>query len=309
MPTGDLERKLVVYEWRCPDDPPSFDRLTAANALARLPDDGTRKCPRGAFAADVLLADEGTLTTPTQVVVLRLRDYDNRPYMRRPGGVPSPVVIARDADIVDASHGLIWGDNIAAFALGGYGPPPSYLGDFLFERIGQSVVFDPLFDRTLIQRLQQLRGIRALEVRIRNSHAIQGVQDAQLGPFSGLFRHFQGQSDEVVLTQQLRLPSRGRGARRAILTSVRPEDVLAMASEADRLYDTFLVTGINAEGRIEHIDLVNERLHTSVRLPRSRRGGHYTDDTATFAALTQARAELEADGRLQQAATSRATGT
>jgi hypothetical protein len=303
---ADLERRLTFYRWRDPDDPPTFDRLQAARLLAGLPDDASRKCPRGDYAADVLLKEAGTADRPTKVVVLRLRGYENRPYVRRPGEAMSPVTMARDADLVDAAHGLIWGDGRAAFAQGGYAPPPGYLSDFLLVRTGQHVVFDPLFDRSLVQRLRQLTGIRAVELRIRSSRAVQDLQDAQLGPILGLFRRYQGQPQEVVLSETIRVASRGKGARQAVLATLPVADVIAMSARADEIYDTFRVTGLAPNGRTEYIDLINERLHVVKRIARSRRGGNYTDDNATFAALAAARDELEADGRLQQAATSQA---
>lgn len=301
---ADPERRLTFYRWRDPDDPPTFDRLQAARLLAALPDDASRKSPRGDYAADVLLKDAGAAGRPTKVVVLRLRGYENRPYVRRPGEAMNPVTMARDADLVDAAHGLIWGDGYAAFAQGGYAPPPGYLSDFLLARTAQHVVFAALFDRSLVQRLRQLTGIRAVELRIRNSRATQNIQDAQLGPILGLFRRYQGHPQEVVLSETIRVASRGKGARQAVLDTLPVAEVIAMSARADEIYDTFRVTGLAPNGRVEYIDLINERLHVVKRIARSRRGGNYTDDTATFAALAAARDELEAAGRLQQAATS-----
>ena len=303
---ADLERRLTFYRWKDPDDPPAFDRLHAARLLAALPDDASRKCPRGDYAADVLLKEAGAADRPTKVVVLRLRNYDSRPYVRRPGEAMSPVAMARDADLVDAAHGLIWEDGYAAFAQGGYAPPPGYLSDFLLVRTRQHVVFEALFDRSLVQRLRQLTGIRAVELRIRNSRAIQNLQDAQLGPIASLYRRYRGQPQEVVLSETIKVVPRGKGARRAVLATLPVADVIAMSAQADEIYDTFRVTGVTENGRVEHIDLINERLHVVKSIVRSRRGGNYTDDAATFAALAAARDELDADGRLQQAATSQA---
>ena len=74
-----------------------------------------------------------------------------------------------------------------------------------------------------------------------------------------------------------------------------------MASQADALCEHFTVTGVTAGGGTQHIDLLHERLHVRVQLPRATTGGHYPDEDATFSALIRARQDLEADGRLQQA--------
>jgi len=308
LATRGLDRRLTFYAWESAHEQHPFDRLAAASTLKALPDTSERKYRLGDFSSDVLLVKVGTEEEPTQVIVLRLRPFDDRPYVRAPGEKPAPVGMKPSQDILDVSHGVIWRDGYAAFAQGGHAPPPSHLSEFLLAHTAQAVVFEPLFDRTLVERLKALEGIRAVDLRIRNAASVQEQADAALGPFSGLAHRFGGNTQEVVVTQSIKVPHRGRGARSRVLDNVTPADVIQMAAQADALCDYFTVTGITKGGRVQHIDLLNERLHIPVRLPRASGGGHYPDDDATFSALFAARKDLEEDGRLEQATRSKSPG-
>jgi hypothetical protein len=302
LPRRGLDRRLTFYAWESADEHDPFDRLTAAAALRTLPDDSERKYPYGDFSADVLLVSEGTIEEPTRLVVHRCRPYEDRPHARAPGRKPSPIQMQPTEHTIDVSHCVIWPDGYAAFSHGGHAPPPSYLSQFLLARTAQAVVFVPLFDRTLLERLKALKGVRAIDLRIKNSAAFQDERDAELGSFLGLWHRFRGTTQEVEVSQSVKILQRGKGVRRQVLDTVTPEEVIKMASQADALCEHFTVTGVTEGGGTQHIDLLHERLHVPMQLPRASTGGHYPDDDATFRALIRARQDLEADGRLQQAA-------
>ncbi len=295
-----LERRLNFYRWHPVDDKPAFDRIAAAAAIVQLPDDGTRKLPRGEFAADVLVREVGDPKTPTLISLLRLRDYENRPWLRAPGELPSPAPMRREQDLIDFAQTAIWDDGFAAFAQGGHAPPPSGLVDFLARRAKQHVWFAPLYERDVVERLRNWKGIRSISFVLRNSQTVQDEINSRLGPFAGLLAQLRTQPDAIVLRQEIAVPKRGRGARSSILGNVTPDDIVRLAEVAEA-FDGFQVTGITPGGTIEHVDLIRQRIQVTVRLPRANEGGHRTDDDQTFAALLSARHELDQDGRLESA--------
>jgi hypothetical protein len=296
-----LERRLTFYRWHSVDGPPPFDRIAAAKAIENLPDDATRKLPRGEFAADVLVRAVGTQDTPTLLSLLRLRDFENRPWLRAPGELPQPAQMRREQDLIDFAQIAIWGDGFAAFAQGGHSPPPSGLIDFLARRADQHVWFSALYERDVVERLRNWRGVRSVSLVLRNSQGVQDEINARLGPFEGLLAQLRGQPDSVVLRQEMTVPRRGRGARSSVLSNVSTQDVVRLAEGAEA-YDAFQVSGITPAGRIEHLDLIRQRLQVTVSLPRAYEGGHRPDDAETFKALLGARRQLDDDGRLATAA-------
>src|SRR5260370_36432674 len=82
MRKDQLERRLTFYRWHSLNGWPPFDRFAAARAIVDLPDNPSRKLVRGEFAADVLLRAAGTPDSPTLLSLLRLRDFENRPWLR-----------------------------------------------------------------------------------------------------------------------------------------------------------------------------------------------------------------------------------
>jgi len=297
----ELERRLTFFRWHSVDGFDPFDRIAAATAIQQLPDDAERKLQRGEFAADVLIQDVGGPKGPTLLSLLRLRDFENRPWLRGPGELPSPATMRPDQDMIDFAQVAIWEDGYAALAQGGHAPPPSGLVEFFARRADQAVQFSALYERDVVQRLRNWRGIRSLNLVIQNSRTVQDQINVRKGPFTGLWDQLQGQPDGVILRQEIAVSKRGKGARSRMLSDLTIDDVVQLA-EVVESFDAFGVSGISATGRIEHIDLISQRLQVTRTMPRAAQGGHRTDDGATFRALLAARQELEQDGRLAAAA-------
>jgi hypothetical protein len=298
---NDLERRLIFFRWHSIEGFPVFDPAACAKAIRALPDDVNRKVPRGEFAADVLVQDVGGGHKPTLLSLLRLRDFENRPWLRAPGETAHPAQMRRDEDLIDFAQVAIWSDGYAAFAQGGHAPPPSGLVDFCARRVDQAVHFAALFERDVVQRMRSWKGIRTVNLLIQNSRTVQEQINARIGPFEGFLSQLRGQPDGVFLRHEIAVPKRGRGARSRVLAAINTDDVIRLAEVAES-FDAFTVSGITSSGRIEKVDLIRQRLQVETRLPRSPQGGHRTDDVATFQALIAARGEVERDGRLATAA-------
>jgi hypothetical protein len=298
---NDLGRRLVFFRWHSIDGFPAFDPAGCARTITALPDNANRKLPRGEFAADVLVHAVGGGSKPTLLSLLRLRDFENRPWLRAPGETAHPAQMRREEDLVDFAQVVIWSDSYAVFAQGGHAPPPSGLVDFCARRAEQAVHFSALYERDVVERMRAWRGIRTVNLLIQNSRTVQEQINERIGPFEGFLSQLRGQPDGVYLRHEIAVPKRGRGGRSRVLAAIDTADVIRLAEVAES-FDAFTVSGITRAGRIETVDLIRQRLQVEARLPRSPQGGHRTDDAATFEALLAARHEVEDDGRLATAA-------
>jgi hypothetical protein len=295
-----LRRRLTFFAWENLSLEHPFDRLGAADTLLALDPIG-RPIPFGAFDVDVLLRDRGDDKAPSMFQVLRMRDFDERPYVYAPGEDLAPVILLPHQSISDIAHVVMWADGYAALDQGGHAPPLSALAAFLPKRCSQWVRFIALFDRTLVQRLTNLRSIRRVDIGVENSVKRQHHLNEKKDPLFGLLAAVRD-VDHVAIEATLKVNARGKGARDRALPTELADDLLQRATEAEAAYDTFRITGKTKQGKRETIDLIRERLHVQVDLPRAPQGGHLPDADATFSAIISARTHLESTGALHEAA-------
>ncbi len=297
----DLDRKLVFSEYRNLGNDKPFDRLCLAERFAGL-DAHLRPLSGGPFAFDVLLVDPGGEETPTRFQILRLRDYDNRPYVYAPGQTPVPVNIEAHESIIDVAHVVMWPDGYVAIDQGGHAPPLSALQRFLPTRCGEWVRFVPLYDRQVVERLKAIRkGIRRVEIGVENTSKTQHTLDQQLSPLKGLFALVRG-NEGITFRTEIKVDRRGRGARSRVLPEQVSEQLLLDAEQAQAYLDTYRVSGITPTGERDTVDLISERLHVPKKIRRASAGGHMPDSEATFEAILSAREELDRRGALDAAA-------
>jgi len=299
--TPPLQRRLTFYSWESLDDDQPFDPIVAGTTLEALPDIPGRSVPAGDFEVDAFAWPAFSVPAASAAQVMRYRDFNSRPYVRAPGAAPHPVNMQPSEFILDVSHCVLWPDHFAAFDQGGHSPTPAAYATFARERLNQLVIFRPLFDKSAIDRLKDLRGLKRVQFRMRNSQVTQGQVNAQQGPLRGLFSELFGWQGEVVVSADISVSSRGQGARDRVLDGVTPEDVQRAVDRADRMFDSFVVSGIRRDGRVEKVDLFHSRLAVDASLPRATAGGYFPGSQTAFDALVRARTELESNGRLETA--------
>ena len=98
-----------------------------------------------------------------------------------------------------------------------------------------------------------------------------------------------------TLSVTISVDSKGMGARSRVLSEKTADEILEEAARADELYDKFVVSGINAEGRVEHVDLLHQRIAYPVSLPRASAVGELPEDEVAFDAIIAARQEHDRD--------------
>lgn len=296
-----IKRRLTFYKWESLDPNAPFDPLATAVALRAVPDAPGRAVPAGDFHFDVFDCPGFSVPDAVGAIVMRYRDYDNRPYTRVPGTAAHPVEIDPNGYILDASHAVIWADGYAAFDQGGHSPGPSAYAAFVRVKLKQLVTFRPLFDKSAIDRLKELAGLRHVQFRMRNSLVTQDRIQSELGPLRGLLQRFFDFRGEVVVATDISVESRGKGARGRVLHDITPADIQQAADRADRLFDSFVVSGIRHDGKFDKVDLFHSRLSLERNVLRARDGGASPDLQSTLTELINARSELEKDERLATA--------
>jgi hypothetical protein len=280
---ADLARRIVFYRWGSVESFPPFDRIEATRALARLPDDDRRPLPYGEFSIDVVVADAGGPDEVTKLLISRLRGYDERPWARAPGEQAAPTIMRPEQSMLDYAQVVMWPDEIVAFTMGGHSPAPSSLVAFLLHRADQQLLLKALYDPDVVEKLRRWKGVRSVALKIHSSPTVQQRVNSDQGAFAGLFNLIRNQQDSAVISTQISVDSRGEGARSRTL-DVQVGDVMALATQPEA-FDNLSVSGLTAGGRIEHLDLLTQRLQVAVRLPRAAAGGHRTDDRASFNAI------------------------
>lgn len=298
---ADLDRKIVFSEYRNLASDSTFDRLCLAERFEGL-NDQLRPLCSGAFSFDVLLVEPGDEETPTRFQILRLRDYDNRPYVYAPGQTPVPVNILSHESIIDVAHVVMWPDGYVAIDQGGHAPPLSALQRFLPTRCGQHVLFVPLYDRQIVERLKAIRKrVRRVEIGVENASKTQQGLDQQLSPLKGLFGLVRG-NEGITFRTEVKVDRRGRGARSRTIPEEVSEQLLLDAEEAQSFLDTYRVSGLTSAGKRDTVDLISEKLHVPKKIPRAAAGGHMPDSDAAFNAIFAARKQLDRRGALDEAA-------
>jgi hypothetical protein len=290
---GSLQRRVVFYGWEDIEGMPAFEHIRSADAVTNLPPTAWAYAEDD-FVTGCLVDRQGSDEEPTCVRFFRLRSGDELPHILR-DRLPTPLELEQDEAITDWTHVVIWPDSFAAHDSRRDAPGLNRLATYFRERANQRVRFFPLYDRSLIDLLEGLDEIKAVELKIQLSRAEQLEQAGQGGLFAGLI-DVGREADAAVISTRI---SVGMSRRNFLSPSVRQE-VLGLAQNAEEFLDSLQITGIR-EGHTVYIDLLRRRLDSTQSVRRSRQLGNAPDPDVMYDAIIQARRELEAANRLQRA--------
>ncbi len=265
MAAGTIRRRIVFYGWEDIEGLPQFEREASARAVGRL---------QGAdwavvdddFVTAVLVDHVGSANEPTCLRCFRLRSGDDVPHVMRRGRVPAPLALEQDEAVTDWTHVVIWPDNRAAHDSRRDAPSLSRLARYLRETTACHVRFFPLYDRTLVDQLQALDDIKAVEIQMQVPRAEQLAEAARGGLFGGLITVGQ-EAEALVVTAKV---SVGRSRRHFLNRGMRDE-VVGLAPRAEELLDNLVITGVT-DGETVYIDVLKSRLEERVNVRRSRAG-------------------------------------
>lgn len=298
-----VKRKLTFYAWESPDDENPFHRLAVAEQVQQLKGNEVIFDDDGKLYA-VAVSKKGSQTVPTCFTLLRLRSYEDRPLLFKPGSSPRAISHGSDEYTSDVTHISIWEDGFAGYDAHGNAPGPVRLGRYLRDRVDAKVEFVALYNRDLIDRLKALDRLTTVEFSVSRSEKAQLATDSGKAMFSGLRSARQGY-DTLSFGTSLSV-GRRRGA--ALDEGLRNE-IIALAPDAETYFDRLQVTGYRKDGAEEtreEINLLKERVHREESLPRATGGGDWPNPTTCFTRLNAVKKELQQAGELDNAVRSRA---
>jgi hypothetical protein len=292
MAIGRIDRTVRFVGWENVPDRPEFDLPAFTQAVQAL-DAGNWRLLDSDMTTAAIVERHGD---PLCLRYFRIREEGDLPSRIDAARQTLPLELPAGESITDWTHVVIWSDGYAASDPHRDAPTLSRLEWYARQRANQRVRFIQLYDRSLLDQLQQLDDLTAIQLRITRSDAAQAVADGDLGLLGGLFALYRGSESATVETKM----SVGRSRSRELNENMRG-DLLALAERASELLDQLVIRGRH-DGRSVTLDLLKQRIQRRVNVPRIAPGVRAPHTDSMFDRIIELRAELDANNVLANAA-------
>ncbi len=213
------------------------------------------------------------------------------PQVERAGAL-SALKIPEQSGLVEQVHVMFFPDQIVGSEFNVFGPRVPRLGQYLAAKLGTicpPVAFEPLLRQDVAERLEHLRDVRVVRLRIRAAYAARVAQaDQDLGE---AFRAAQraGDAEELELTLRSRPYSRKPLAER-LLAAVRH---LAGQDDLRSEVSCFNVQGLSElTGHVEAVDVLSDQLIARGQIICMDRRTRALEPDSAYTAIEKAYAEL-----------------
>jgi hypothetical protein len=270
----------------------------AATRIASLPKAEAILEHDGAMTS-VVVIDAGSTVKPTIFQVLALHDEADRPNAWEFGSPARTITLPTGTYTAFVTHVVLWRGHVAGHDMWSNAPGLGRLALFIARRTDERVLFRPLFDPSLRDRLDDLRGWRGIDIAIHDPEKREAAK--RLGLFGGLL-------STRVPTIHVTMGMGRSGPRDAYLDPDVADQVLAEINNAEDLFDGLVIRGHSksmttpaGRPKLIEINLLTERLHEVVDLPADGDATNLPDPGKTVRALTNLRRKMHNDGRLGKA--------
>lgn len=294
MSTGRVTRRIRFFSWESMDPDAGFAPSSAAAAVVALAEDDWR-LERGEMTTAAIVDRTGSDSEPSCLRFFRLRADDDVPHKMDVSRATTPIEVGVGESITDWTHVVIWPDGFAAHDPRRDAPSLARLSAYFSYKADADVRFRPLYDRSLIQRLKQLDDLRAVEIRISNTTAMQELADADLGMFKGLFSVARD-TESATFASTI---SVGRKKKQFLADELK-NDVVALAESAIEFLDHLVIRGVK-DGEREYLDLLTQRIEAWRSVNRAAPNVRVPTAEAMYQEIIAARGELDEEDGLQQA--------
>ncbi|MET8557644.1 hypothetical protein ABZV64_22195 [Streptomyces sp. NPDC004959] len=292
-----LKRKLVFHRWVSVGGRPAFDpRDVAARLRSRVAADGDFAVfDSGDAVTAVEVVQVGSEGDPTNFKLYALRNADNRPFKWDSTGSARPISFRPHEYPADVSHVSIWPDGTCAQDYAKEVPRLSRLSLFLRRKMNAHVKFDALYREDMLTKLKSLQGqIRSVEVAMTKRHP-----DSSGGVFGTLIPETFGERAPSV---RFTLGMGRYGPRNRYLDGETEEQIFSLAEQADDFVSNMIIRGRNSStGRVETVNLLQERLQTEANFSRSSDVPSLPNAAEVFRALEQSYQVFQRDGKIASA--------
>jgi hypothetical protein len=292
-----IRRKLTFSAWQPVSEKRGFDRVAAAKEIVGLTDPKDQVVDQDGGLTSVMVLAAGTDTKPTVFRLLALHDEADRPNRWEAGAAPTTITLPSGSYTAFVTHVALWPNHVVGHDMWGNAPGLGRLAAFTAKRTDQRVLFRPLYDPSLGDRLDDLEGWRGIDIAIHDPH-----KRAQAKSM------FRGLVDRKVPTINITLGMGRKGARDAYLDPEIAEEITSVIGTAEDFFDGLIIRGHSktektAAGnpKMIEINLLTERLHEPAELEADSSATNLPKAAETVKALERVRRRLTDDGRLGKA--------
>ena len=294
-----VARQLVFYRWSSMDTKPPFLPHEAFGELGNKigGDPAFAVIENDDVTTAVTVVAAGSPTDPAKIQLLALRNADNRPSQRQPGGQLGPLPMQDGQYPADATHVMIWPDGIAAQDLHRNAPRLGRLSFYVRQHVSAYVSFEPLYRPDMLERLRQLRGqVRWVEISLSHPEYL----PADRGAFGTLIPAVFGSR---VPSVAVHLGMGRHGPRDRFLDGATEQAVFQIAEDAHDQVDRLLLAGRDrTTGKVERVNLLSERLQIQAEIAaRADAPALPQEEEEVFRALAAAYASFRDQGDFERA--------
>lgn len=281
------ERTVRFYRWDALGDPPksAVDILAALRTIGGLPFTSSgRYLELNNGDANCAWVDDLAAVPKVRLGTLRRGDW---PQIERAGALLD-VPAAPNDSVAESIHVCFFDNQIVGGEFNFYGPRlASRLGVYLTERGGAPpLALTPLVRQDAAARLDQLRDVRLFHLRIQPSflESQPGLDNDIVEMFRAARRAGQPRDLEIVLRVTPYARDETLGGR--VLQFAK--DLAGRAGIRDNA-KVFMAQGFNpVEGRLEDVDLLQDKLFISAEIRRAGPRTRVLDTPDTYRAILQA---------------------
>jgi hypothetical protein len=288
------ERQVVFYECQNVEKQPPFDRLRAVSGINGLQDPEWRVPDLGLESDLAVIIDRvGTQSAATHARFLRIRP--DAPFKLSAARELRPVEVEANEAITEFTWLVIWPDHFLAGVNARDAPGHKKLATYFSQTSREQAYIVNLLRPDVIKRLKEMRRhgkLRKLQVSVRMSELEMINQQRALPGFGPLLAAGRGAE---ALTLDITL-SVGRGRKEARLGDNIAQSAEELAGFVDAL-ESMHVTGLDAEGERQEINLKQERIAAPITIESS------TSNAQIYRAIERGRTAIEQEiGSLANAA-------
>jgi hypothetical protein len=305
MAEDTIKRRLIFSAWADAIEKQPFDRLAAAaDALASLtPDEVVLE--HGEALTAVELIRRGTEDKSTRLRLLALHDAKSAPSSWQAGEGARVINLGDGQYSAFITHVSLWPNKIATHDGHANAPGLGRLALYLHQLAGQKVLFRALYEQGLADQLEDLDGIRGLEIGIHSPHKAQSIG-------GGMVENLLPSFAKKVPSLRVHMGMGRKGSRDAYLDPEVADLVHEVSDKAEQLFDSFKVSGKSKTIKTPKgapktviINMLSHRLSIEKDLPRDGSNPSMPDEKELFKAVTSANRELRDSGALAAAVEAR----
>lgn len=239
---------------------------------------------------DVAFAYIDRMVPPERIRLARSRRAHLPPVER--GGVFEALILPDDAGLAEESFVVFFKKNVVGCLHNSFSPRTSMLRRYVRARCSNdysSADFEPLLRHDVAERLDALKEIRVLELRVSPSY------EAQVRAASPTIAKAIRELSALGQAQQVSIILKPAKYHRGWLSSelLGPLRKLARRNDLREGVDAFKVKGLDGDsGRIDEIDVLNDQLILSVDVGLSENRSASLNRSAAYDAIETAYRQL-----------------